>query len=366
MADFNSEVKRTFTLLRDDLLTSHVGTTFRRESQEIKDFYLSEGQREELKGMNRGTRAIFYSGWVLKALFFKLTPFRRLLFVFGMLMLFGVNISNNNVTFNTNGFFGGLLLVLLILLELKDKLLAHDELHEGRHIQELLMPQRVQNVNGWAIYLYTRSANEVCGDLVDFLRLEKPYAAVAIADVAGKGLHAALLTAKLQATMRALAFDERSIVSLVSRINTIFHRDSPARMFASLVYAVVSENDGEIRFVNAGHLPPIAIRNGVIEETEKGEIAVGLTHNVEYREHALQLNDGDLFIMYSDGVTEAKNEDGIFYRRERLLTLLKRAKGSPEQICSMIVGELDRFMGQTHPSDDLSLIILRRSSPPVQ
>jgi sigma-B regulation protein RsbU (phosphoserine phosphatase) len=201
----------------------------------------------------------------------------------------------------------------------------------------------------------------VCGDLVDFLRLEKPKTAVVIADVAGKGLHAALLTAKLQATLRALAFDEAPIMSLIARVNTIFHRDSPSRMFASLAYAVISENDGEVRFVNAGHLPPLAIRNGEIEEMEKGDIAIGLTRSAEYTEHSIELNTGDLFVMYSDGVTEAKNEEGAFFGKERLTALLKRAQGSPEQIGRSIVAGVDGFMGQTPPADDLSLIILRRT-----
>jgi phosphoserine phosphatase RsbU/P len=312
--------------------------------------------------MKGPTQWIYYAAWVFKALFYKLTPFRRLLFLLGLMMSLGFSISTKSMGFTTNGLFGGVLLILVILLELKDKLLAHDELHEGRHIQELLMPERVQDVNGWSIYLYTRSANEVCGDLVDFLRLEPPKTAVVIADVAGKGLHAALLTAKLQATLRALAFEDVPIKSLIARVNTIFHRDSPSRMFASLAYAVISENDGEVRFVNAGHLPPIAISNGEITETDKGEIAIGLTRRVEYTEHAVQLSIGDLFVMYSDGVTEAKNEEGLFFGKDRLTTLLKRAQGSPEQIGRTIVAGVDAFMGQTPPSDDLSLIILRRTA----
>ncbi|HLP17219.1 MAG TPA: PP2C family protein-serine/threonine phosphatase, partial [Bacteroidota bacterium] len=262
MSEIASDVKRTFNSLRDDFRSSALGATFKKESAEIRDFYLTQEQRESMKSMHAFHKAFHFSYWMLKALFFRLTPVRRLLFVAGMLFLLGMHITETGITINTNGMFGGVLLVLVILLELKDKLLAHDELHEGRHIQELLMPSQVQRFEGWSIYLYTRSANEVCGDLVDFLCLEKPHAAVAIADVAGKGLHAALLTAKLQATMRALAFDNLSVSSLVGRINTIFHRDSPSRLFASLIYAMISENDGTVRFVNAGHLPPVLVHEG--------------------------------------------------------------------------------------------------------
>ncbi len=358
MADFSSDIFRIVTTIRDDIRTSQVGTTFRKESKEIGDFYLSEEQRAQLDRMNKAQRIFHYSSWVLGAMFYKLTPFRRLLFILGVIMLLSVHSSGN---VNGSVLLGALLLVLVILLELKDKLLAHDELDEGRRIQDLLKPEATPQVDGWSLFLYTRSANEVCGDLVDFLRLTKPYTAVAIADVAGKGLHAALLTAKLQATMRALAFDEPSMVSLMGRINTIFHRDSPSRMFASLIYAAISENDGSVRFVNAGHLPPFAIRNGVVEEMEKGDLAVGLTGIVHYTEHAVQLNSGDVFVMYSDGVTEAKNDAGAFFGKERLTEILKRAEGPSEQIGRTIVAAVDRFIGQTPPSDDLSLLILRRT-----
>jgi phosphoserine phosphatase RsbU/P len=361
MADFNSEVKRTFNTIRDDIRTSHFGNAFRRESHEISEFYLTDEQRKRLDQMNSIQRAFHYTGWILQALFYKLTPFRRLVFVLGIVFLFSVHFQDNSRQFSTNGLLGGMLLVIVILLELKDKLLAHDELQEGRHIQEALMPEQIQQFEGWSIYLYTRSANEVCGDLVDFLRLEKSKAAVAIADVAGKGLHAALLTAKLQATMRALVFDAPSILTLVGKINTIFHRDSPSRMFASLVYAEIVEDNGDVSFVNAGHLPPLVVQNGAIREMAKGDLAIGLTRTVAYTERTLHLGSGDLLVLYSDGVTEAKNEHGDFFGKERLTAVLKRSTGSPEQIGRTIVAEVDRFMGQTRPSDDLSLIILRRS-----
>jgi phosphoserine phosphatase RsbU/P len=360
MADITSEVKRTLNLLRDDIRSSDFGSTFRRESRELSDFYLTTDQRERLKHMGAIHKAFHYTGWIFKALFLKLTPFRRLLFLAGIIMLFSINITDNSVNINSPNLAGGALLVLVILLELKDKLLARDELHEGRHIQQLLMPEQLQHFEGWSIYLYTRSANEVCGDLVDFLPLAKPNAAVCIADVAGKGLHAALLTAKLQATIRALAFDESMIDALVGRINSIFHRDSPARLFASLIYAVVTENDGLVRYVNAGHLPPLFVHEGEVLEMEKGDIAVGLTRTVDYHEHSLRLESGDLFVLYSDGVTETKNEHGAFYGKERLIETLKHVKGSPEQICKAIVNNVDFFMRQAYPSDDLSLIVLRR------
>ncbi len=355
------QTQRTiFSTLRDDLRNTEAAKTIRKESKEITSFYLTQEQREELKRMKNIRRSFYISGWVLKAMFFKLTPFRRLLFVLGILMIITVRASGETLTFDGNALVGGALLVLVILLELKDKLLAHDELEERRHIQELLMPERTPAMDGWSAWLYTRSANEVCGDLIDFLRMENGRIALAIADVAGKGLHAALLTTKLQSTIRALAFDEVSVSSLVKKINTIFHRDSPSHLFASLFYIEITERAPLLRYVNAGHLPAVVVRTNGIQETGKGDAALGLMRSVDFSEQTITLAAGECFVVYSDGLTEAKNERGEFFGKERLMRLLQSATGSPEQIGHSILREIDKFINTTAPSDDLSLVILQK------
>ena len=353
--------KSIFETLKDDVRNTNAYSTFRKESKEITNFYLTDEQRTELKRMKRIKGTMHISGWVLKAMFYKLTPIRRLFFVVGMILVLSVQ-SGVSGTFNINGsaLFGGFLLVLVILLELKDKLLAHDELEEGRHIQELLMPERTPAVNGWSVWLYTRSANEVCGDLVDFLRLENGRNGLALADVAGKGLHAALLTTKLQATIRALAFEQQHISTLVEKVNAIFHRDSPSHLFASLLYLEINENDGRISFVNAGHLPALIVRRDSVEETYKGDLALGLTRTVTYHEQSTDLVGGDLVVLYSDGITEAKNDRGEFFGKDRLMQLIRSETRSAEQVGHAILRDIDRFIGTQNTSDDLSLIILKR------
>ena len=361
MPSQQSRPQTIFSTIKDDIRNTHAFRTLKKESNEIKDFYLTDKQREQLKNISRGKRTFYIAGWVLKAMFFKLTPLRRLLFVIGVVMILTVRVNENGTAVGGNGLIGGALLVLVILLELKDKLLAHDELQEGRHIQELLMPERTPNINGWSAWLYTRSANEVCGDLIDFLRMEDGRVGIAVADVAGKGLHAALLTTKLQATIRALAFDKQSLPSLVQNVNTIFHRDSPSHIFASLLYAELTENESTLRFVNAGHFPAMVVRSGIVEETGKGDAALGLMRTAVFAEHSVLLNGGDLFVIYSDGLTEAKSEAGNFFGKERFVKLLQSAKGTPQQVGELILREVDWFIGMNDPSDDLSIIILQKN-----
>lgn len=328
--------------------------TIRKESNEVADYYLSAEQREQLKYKKRFERWWYKMFWVFCAIFEKLSTERRVLSVIGVVLIV---LSDSNSLYPITG---GLFLVVVIMLELKDKLVAHDELAAGRKIQESLMPERMPNVNGWKLWLYTRSANEVCGDLIDFLKLDSGRFGIAIADVAGKGLHAALITAKLQATLRALAREIDSLPELIGKINSIVHRDSPAKIFSSMLYAECSEENGTIAFVNAGHFPALIKRNSIVEETAKGETALGLSSTMKFTEHTVTLNSGDLFILYSDGLTEAKSESGDFFGKERFVELLKSANGTPEQIGSTILQSLDRFVGSSAPSDDLSLIILQR------
>ncbi len=335
----------------------HWNHALRKESSEVTNYYLSDEQREQLKGMKRFKGFMYMTGWVMKAMFEKLSPERRALFMVGVILIL---LGNTSGLHNSNALFGGIFLVIVIMLELKDKLVAHDELEAGRKIQESLMPERMPHVNGWQLWLYTRSANEVCGDLIDFLKLDSGRFSIAMADVAGKGLHAALITAKLQATIRALAGEIRSLPELIGRINSIVHRDSPSHIFSSLLYAECSETSETIRFVNAGHFPALIIRGTNITEGVKGDAALGLAPAMTYSELSVSLKKGDRFVLYSDGLIEAKNNAGEFFGKERLIGLLKATSGTPEQIGTTVLRDVDRFIGSSPTSDDLSFIVIQK------
>lgn len=362
-SEHQSQKRSLFTSVKDDIRKSHAYSTIRRESKEVSDFFLTDEQRDRLKGMKNTKRSLYQSGWILQAMFQKLTPARQLMFIIGIIFLVRVNLSFgdlNMLSIDFNAVFGGGLLVIVILLELKDKLLAHDELEAGRKIQESLMPKQQPKVRGWKLWLYTRSANEVCGDLIDFQMMDSGRFSVAMADVAGKGLHAALITAKLQATIRALTGEIRSLPELIGKINSIVHRDSPSHIFSSLFYCECSEEHGTIRYVNAGHFPALIIRGNNIDEGAKGDPALGLAAAMKFTEHSSSMNAGDRFVLYSDGLTEAKNEPGEFFGKERLFSILTSAHGTPEQIGYAVLREIDRFTGTSSPSDDLSIIIAQR------
>ncbi len=351
-----------FNTLRHDVQSGGHFDNIRREYRELRDFYIDTERKSRLEEMNMFKRWIFFVWWLLKSMFFKLTPTRRLLLLLGIFFSnAGFSIQLGSAKINDNSFLGGILILFVLLLELKDKLLAHNELESGRKIQQALAPERSPKVPGWSLWLYTRPANEVGGDLVDFLKIDDERAGLVMADVAGKGLRAALLTAKLQATVRAIASDHTSLSVLCSKINSIFHRDSLPSIFASLLYLEIRSDNGEIRFVNAGHMPPLLLNSQGCRELPRGELALGLSNKTNYAEQTLELQKGEVMFAYSDGLTEACNEAGEFYGTERLVKLLTQISHfDAQRIGETVTNQLDRFVGEARANDDLSMLVLKK------
>jgi phosphoserine phosphatase RsbU/P len=359
----NSRQKFT-RVLHDDLKNIKFKKDIRQEFKELRNFYITEEQNKRLTGMGNISKAIHLIIWMIKSLFLHLTSFRRILTTIGLLVILfgsGIVINDGNTQINNTGLFGGAIIFIVLMLELKDKLLAKDELEAGRKVQRALLPELSPRLEGWSIWLFTRPANEVGGDLVDYLKINGEKIGIVIADVAGKGLHAALLMAKLQATIRALAADYNSISELCTKINTIFHRDSLPNIFASMIYLQLKPGNSEMHFVNAGHLPPLLISDDEIKEIPKSNAAIGLMNNLSYSEDIINMKSGEILITYSDGITEAMNEYGQFFEKHRLIKVLSQLKNYKfERIGEAIVDAVDSFVGDAQVNDDLSLIIIKK------
>jgi sigma-B regulation protein RsbU (phosphoserine phosphatase) len=227
-----------------------------RDLQDTYAFYLSDEDRARLRSMNRVGRWFNTLKWVLGGLIRKLAPGRRLILLLAPLLFVHAMIVRNPLEIVV----AFLLPVFVLLFELRDKLLARDELEVGRAVQLALLPDRNPELEGWDIWLFTRPANDVGGDLLDYLPFEGGDLGLALGDVAGKGLGAALLMSKLQATLRAWATDVPSLADLGARTNRILCRDGLPNRFATLTFLRIPPNAGRVRLLNAGHLPPIVVR----------------------------------------------------------------------------------------------------------
>jgi serine phosphatase RsbU (regulator of sigma subunit) len=337
--------------------------TLSRDFSDIKEFYLEEEQKVRLEKLRPLVRGFYLVGWLLKSLFLKLTPIRRfLLFISILIMVLNnsdIHLGLINLTVKL-GDVAGVILIFILMLELKDKLLARNELAEGRAIQTRLLPDPSPKIPGWDAWLYSQPANDVGGDLIDCIRFNDNHHILVLGDVSGKGLPAALLMVKLQATIRALYTETTRLADLGSQINRIFHRDGITRSFATLVVLDIHGDSGTIRLLNAGHTPPILIRNGRPQATAKGNPALGLMANTGYDVVEDILQKGDVFLVYSDGINESRNESGECFGNDRLLNLIADIPGLlTADIGARILEAVRSFSGEVRPDDDQTLLILK-------
>ena len=331
----------------------------------LETFYLSDADRKRMSELRPGARWLRRMWWLLNGLLMKLTPTRRVLLVAALVMwLMGtIRIHVRDVAIETRPApLATAVLLIVLMLELRDKLVARDELEAGRAVQLALMPAHKPDIPGWNVWLYTRPANDVGGDLVDHLRIDERCHFVALGDVAGKALPAALLSVKLQATLRALAPRFDDLGALGGAVNQILQRDGLPSRFASLVYLLVSEDSGRVRLLNAGHMPPLLVGNGQVTTLERGSMVLGMIPDVTFNEQRVELTSGDSLVVYSDGVTEATNEAGDFFGDERLLAVVGQSAGlPPEAIGARVLDAVAAFVGDAVPSDDVSMVVLKRT-----
>ncbi|HOX86793.1 MAG TPA: PP2C family protein-serine/threonine phosphatase [bacterium] len=337
---------------------SSVKKRLMRDMRDIYYFYVDAQTRQRIGKMGWFRRTVHRFHYLFKSLLRKLSPGRRILLIIALVLQFmQVRINQSGVVIENRGF---LLLLLILILELKDKLLAKDELRIGHSVQSALLPASSPDIPGWDIYLISKPANDVGGDLVDLISDRGRRGAV-LADVAGKGLGAALLSAKLQSTLRALFPHFAKPAQLCKEVNVILCRDGLPSRFISMFYVEFDSTHGRVHYINAGHFPALFISGRKIQETEKGEPALGLNPATDYRLHQIDCQSGDVLFLYSDGLTEGRNDQNEFWSQERLLKWLAAHPGlNAAETATGLLAEVKAFSGDEPQSDDISLLILRR------
>jgi hypothetical protein len=350
----------------EDLRRARLKRTYTQEFKDLYYFYLDEKTRARLNSMGRLQRGFVLLGWLFKSLLTKLSPGRRVaLLVACVIMVMGkTGFSVDALGFNLRHDlrpWGFVILLIVLMLELKDKLVAKDEIQIARQVQVMLFPRSHPDLPGWSVWSISRPANDVGGDLIDYIELDGFRHAVVLGDVAGKGLGASLLSAQLQATLRALSVHAVSLDDLAGQVNETMLRDGISNRFATLFYAELQHDSGSIRYVNAGHNPALALHRDRVDRLGASSLPLGMLEGSQYEEVSLHLEPGETLLIYSDGVTEAENHDSEEFGIERLEALAPKLRDvEPETAGHMVLTEIDGFLDGLRPGDDLSMVIVRR------
>ena len=350
----------------EDLRRARLQRTYTQDFKDLYHFYLDEKTRARLNSMGRFQRGFLLLGWLFKSLLTKLSPGRRVALLVACVFTvlgktgFGVDALGFNLKHELRP-WGFVILLIVLMLELKDKLVAKDEIQIARQVQVMLFPRNHPDLPGWSVWSISRPANDVGGDLIDYIELDGFRHAVVLGDVAGKGLGASLLSAQLQATLRALSIHAASLDDLAARVNETMVRDGISNRFATLFYAELQHDSGSVRYVNAGHNPALAIRSDRIERLGASSVPLGMLEGSQYEEASLNLEPGETLLIYSDGVTEAENHDSEEFGLARLESLVPSLRNvEPETAGHLVLAEIDRFLDGLRPGDDLSMVIVRR------
>jgi serine phosphatase RsbU (regulator of sigma subunit)/putative methionine-R-sulfoxide reductase with GAF domain len=256
-----------------------------------------------------------------------------------------------------------------LLQEAAEQERMKQELDVARRIQTSFLPERWLDIPGWELATVWRSAREVSGDFYDFIPLPPVNGAVdqrmglVIADVADKGVPAALFMALSRTLVRTVAIDGRPPSRAIARANDLIQSDARSELFVTLFYAILQPDSEEIAFVNAGHVPPLLVRikDGTTEELMTGDMALGVLPDLEFAGHKTHLAPGDTLVLYTDGVIEASNPQQQMFGRERLIELVKANRTqSAEELAQTIDEVVTAFAGDAPQYDDFTLVVAKR------
>ena len=235
------------------------------------------------------------------------------------------------------------------------------EVEIAREVQERLFPQCFPNVAGVDFCGACRPALGVGGDYYDFLQLPNGHLGIAIGDVSGKGISAALLMASLQASLRGQAMQgTNDLAGLMGNVNKLVYDASAENRYATFFYAQYEPESRLLTYVNAGHNPPMIFRNGEVIRLETGGPVVGLLPLFPYSQDTITLQSGDLFVGFTDGISEAMNPQEEEWGEEKMMETIKSFYGATSNdMLHHLVEHADKFAAGAKQHDDMTLVVLR-------
>jgi serine phosphatase RsbU (regulator of sigma subunit) len=370
-----------------DLKAEDLQRLFTRDTREAYEFFARHIDPKQFEGLPWHQRAAVRLRLFFTAFTMKLSPARRVVYAASLIFAVGgfialirwraaeVHVSGVDFVIPgvvlPNGIVSLLvafaLVNLLVLLEVADRLSLKNDLEIAREIQKAMLPPGRFRAPGADVAGLSRPANTVGGDFYEILPLGDGRLVTAVGDVAGKGSPAALLMALLLAMMRTLVDERLEPDALLERLNVQVCRQAPGTRFITLIYSVFDMTTGELTYVNAGHTTPLVLcSDGTVTRLHHGGVALGMFEASTYETGRVTLGPNDLLAIYSDGITEAENPAGIPFDERGLEEILLAERGNNvAAIGSAVVHAVERHTCDVRFADDLTLLLLRRSSVPV-
>jgi sigma-B regulation protein RsbU (phosphoserine phosphatase) len=254
---------------------------------------------------------------------------------------------------------------LLKVAKEKERLQA--DLDIAKEVQEQLYPRSVPNVEGLQITALLNPAKSVSGDYYDYQKFNDHHCAIALGDVAGKGISAALLMANIQSALRAQirtvqeTGGEICTATVVSHLNKHLAANTTTEKYATFFFSVYDERTGELVATNAGHLPPILLRGNEVIRLDVNGMVVGVFPFAKYDSSRITLEKGDILILYTDGITEPENEYDEMFGEDRLIETVQRVANKPnEEILREVFDAVNQWTFAPDSADDMTMMIIRR------
>lgn len=299
------------------------------------------------------------------AILMKLSPAKRVVLLIGLVMLFmgALEFTSGDVKTSLDlRSIGGLLILFLLILETADRVVMKRDLEIAREIQHWLVPSEAPPVPGLDIAFVTRPANTVAGDYYDVVpRTDPGKFLIAVADVAGKSMPAALLMATFQASLKTLSTTSPSLLDLVHGLNRYAcdHSISGTR-FTTAFIAEYDSSNCTLNYVNAGHNPPFLLRGPEVIKLNEGGVPLGILPNANYDSGQIQLHSGDLLAIYTDGVVEAENVAGQEFGEALFINALRSVPGgTAKQVIHQLMANIEGFVATAPQHDDITCMVLR-------
>lgn len=238
------------------------------------------------------------------------------------------------------------------------------ELSLASQIQRDFLPKENPKSKGFEIAGTNVPCYQVGGDYYDFIDIDPERIGITIADVSGKGVSASLLMASLRAALQSEVHSEYDIERMVKKLNDFVHRSSSTNKFITFFFSELNKKTSELKYINAGHNPPLIMDlKGNVRRLESSGFCLGMFPNIDYKLEKLNLNVGDTVLLFTDGITESRNKDNEEFEEKRMIQLMnKHSKIGAEDLIEKINQELEEFTVGTEPSDDQTIVVIKRVS----